>query len=153
MIEINSFNNGSAMKTVLPKANVTKSERGSLFSQLMDASSKKCPYSYLAKDGVVDYKGLAFVCDFEHNSLCLGDMTDSKRVLNISLPSGGSLRVNYDNIGDLQRAVGMFSPEDLNAIMRAIAQFNHCTSKLNELDEQEHQVVESVTEKSEEVEK
>ena len=29
---------------------------------------------------------------------------------------------NRDNIGDLAKAIGMFSPEDVNRIMRAIAQ-------------------------------
>ena len=38
----------------------------------------------------------------------------------------------------------MFSPADLNAILRAIAQYNHCTRKLNEIDEEENEIVESV---------
>ncbi|MCR4616773.1 MAG: hypothetical protein K5669_01160 [Lachnospiraceae bacterium] len=30
------------------------------------------------------------------------------------------LKVNVDNIGDISKAAGMFTPEDLEAIMRAI---------------------------------
>lgn len=121
-------------------------QRGTLFSELMNPDAKKAPYSYLAKDGVVEYNGVAFVCDYERNALCLGDVSNPKNILNIPLPSGGCLKVNKDNIGDLQRAVGMFSPEDLNAIVRAIAQYNHCTSKLNELEDEEISTVENATE-------
>ena len=73
-------------------------------------------------------------------------MSNEKDVLNISLPSGGNLKVNVNNFGDLARAAGMFSPADLNAIMRAIAQYNHCTSKLNELEEEETETIENATE-------
>lgn len=44
----------------------------------------------------------------------------------------------------------MFSPADLNAIMRAIAQYNHCTRKLQELDEEENEIVESADETGDE---
>ena len=91
---------------------------------------------------------MIFVCDYKRNSICLGDMSNPKNVLNISLPSGGNLKVNVDNFGDLSKAAGMFSPADLNAIMRAIAQYNHCTKKLNELDEEEIETVENVTDKA-----
>ena len=81
----------------------------------------KVPYEHLAKDGVINYNGVCFICDEKTNSICLGDMTDEKNVLNIPLSGGGHLKVNRANLGDLSRAVGMFSPEDLNLIMRAIA--------------------------------
>ena len=55
-----------------------------------------------------------------------------------------------DNLGDLSKAAEMFTPADLNAIMRAIAQYNHCTKKLNELDEEEIETVENVTDKADE---
>lgn len=81
----------------------------------------KVPYEHLAVDGVINYNGVCFVCDEESNSICLGDMSDKKNVLTITLSGGGHLKVNRHNLGDLPRAVGMFSPEDLNLIMRAIA--------------------------------
>ena len=62
------------------------------------------------------------MCDEKTNSICLGDMSDKSKVLKIALSGGGCLKVNRDNIGDLSACVGMFSPEDLNLIMRAIAQ-------------------------------
>lgn len=145
---INGLSYSQAMDTLKPALQDKPTEqvqRGTLFSELMDPDAKKAPYSYLAKDGIVEYNGVTFVCDYKKNALCLGDVSNPKDILNIPLPSGGCLKVNKDNIGDLQRAVGMFSPADLNAIMRAIAQYNHCTSKLNEIDEEEEEIVESAT--------
>lgn len=123
-------------------------DRSSSFSKILGEKQQKCPYSHLAKDGLIEYNGVTFVCDYKTNSICLGDMSNPKNVLNISLPSGGNLKVNVDNFGDLSKAAGMFSPADLNAIMRAIAQYNHCTKKLNELDEEEIKTVENVTDKA-----
>lgn len=80
------------------------------------------PYFYLAKDGIIEYNGVVFVCDEEHRALCLGDTSNQKNCLNIPLSGGGSLIVNRDNLGDLAKAIGMFSPEDVNLIMRAIAE-------------------------------
>lgn len=80
------------------------------------------PYGELAQNGVITYNGVTFVCDERTNSICLGDMSDKSKVLNIALSGGGCLKVNRDNIGDLSACVGMFSPEDLNLIMRAIVQ-------------------------------
>ena len=39
----------------------------------------------------------------------------------------------------------MFSPADLNAIMRAVSEYNHCTKKLNELEEEKIETAEAVT--------
>lgn len=111
-------------------------------------SDMKCPYSYLAKGGIVEYNGVVFTCAYKENALCLGDMTDPKKVLRISLPSGGSLKVNVDSIGNLQKAASMFSPEDLNAILRAIHEYNHCTKKLNEIEDEENKSPEDIAEES-----
>jgi hypothetical protein len=97
----------------------------------------KVPYGHLAKDGVIIYKGVCFVCDEETNSICLGDMTDKKKVLNIPLSGGGHLKVNRDSIGLLSKAVGMFSPEDLNLIMRAIAEDTKIQSVQKEIEDEE----------------
>lgn len=86
------------------------------------AADDGVPYSYLAKDGMIDYKGVIFVCDTEHKALRLGDTSDPKKCINIGLSGGGSLIVNRDNLGDLAKAIGMFSPEDVNLILRAIAE-------------------------------
>lgn len=102
--------------------------------------ASKVPYGYLAKDGVITYKGVTFVCDEKTNSICLGDMSNEKNVLNIPLSGGGCLRVNRDNIGDLSKAIGMFSPEDVNRILRAIAQDAKIQSMQQEREDMENSV-------------
>lgn len=93
------------------------------------------PYEYLAHDGVINYKGVIFTCNSDWNAICLGDMSNRKNVLIIPLSEGGSLMVNRDNLGDLSQAIGMFSPEDQNRIMRAIADDKKAQSTLEEIEE------------------
>lgn len=100
----------------------------------------KVPYGHLAKDGVIEYNGVCFVCDEKTNSICLGDMTDEKNVLNIPLSGGGHLKVNRNSIGLLSKAAGMFSPEDLNLIMRAIAEDTKIQSVKKEIEDEEASV-------------
>lgn len=107
-------------------------------------SPSKVPYGHLAKDGVIEYKGVVFVCDELTNSICLGDMTDKKKVLNITLSGGGHLKVNRDNIGQLSKAIGMFSPEDINLILRAIHQDTKIQSMQNEIEDLEAGVGEQI---------
>lgn len=106
----------------------------------------KVPYEHLAVDGVITYNGVCFICDEETNSICLGDMTDKKNVLTITLSGGGHLKVNRNNIGDLSRAVGMFSPEDLNLIMRAIAKDAKIQSMKKEIEDTEASVGNQISE-------
>ena len=75
----------------------------------------------LAKDGVIEYNGVVFACDTEHNAISLGDVSDKSKVITVRLSGGGTLYVNRENIGDLSQAMGMFSPEDVNCILRALA--------------------------------
>lgn len=98
------------------------------------------PYGSLAKDGIIEYNGVTFVGDPKTHTISLGDVSDPKKTLNISLPSGGNLKVNVNNLEDLSKAAGMFSPEDLNAILRAIEQYKHCSSKLKEIDDMENEI-------------
>lgn len=116
---------------------VDATERRASFSDVLKGEQKSCPYSSMAEDGVIEYNGVIFVCDYESNSICLGDVSKPNEVLNISLPSGGHLKVNVNNLGDLSNASGMFSPADLAAIMRAIAQYNHCARKVKEAEDEE----------------
>lgn len=93
----------------------------------------KMPYSTLAdENGIIEYNGVTFVGDMDSNSLCLGDMTNPDNVLTIQLSDGGYLKVNLDNLDSLSKAIGMFSPEDQNRIMRALAQYN----KLKQIQQQ-----------------
>lgn len=91
-------------------------------SQAREKAQNGVPYSYLAKDGIIDYKGVIFVCDEEHRAITLGNTSDMSKCIRIPLSGGGSLVVNRDNLGDLAKAIGMFSPEDVNLILRAIAE-------------------------------
>lgn len=97
----------------------------------------KVPYGYLAKDGVIDYNGVVFTCDERSNSICLGDVSDRNKVISITLSGGGHLLVNRENIGQLSKAIGMFSPEDVNLILRAIHQDTKIQSMQKEIDDLE----------------
>lgn len=108
-------------------------------------TAPKVPYGHLAKDGVITYNGVVFVCDERTNSICLGDMTDKSQVITVALSGGGHLKVNRNNLGDLSKAVGMFSPEDLNLIMRAIALDTKIQSVQKEIDDMENSIGESAS--------
>lgn len=109
-------------------------------------SASKVPYGHLAKDGVIIYNGVVFTCDERTNSICLGDVeTDKKQVLNIPLSGGGQLKVNRANLDQLGKAIGMFSPEDVNRIMRAIHQDTKVQSMQKEIEDMEAGVGEQIT--------
>ncbi len=80
------------------------------------------PYGHLAKNGIIEYNGVTFVCDKKYKALRLGDTSDPDKCITIPLSKGGCLILNRNNIADLSKAIGMFSPEDINLIMRAITQ-------------------------------
>ena len=92
-----------------------------MYQKLNGGYQQSCPYEYLAKDGVIEYNGVVFACDTEHNAISLGDVSDKSKVITVRLSGGGTLYVNRENIGDLSQAMGMFSPEDVNCILRALA--------------------------------
>lgn len=122
---------GMAFAQVMEDSNAAWTANESRFRTGAD----KVPYGYLARDGVICYNGVNFVCDEKTNSICLGDMADKKNVITIALSGGGHLKVNRDNLGELSKAAGMFSPEDLNLIMRAIAQDTKIQSMQKEIDD------------------
>jgi len=107
-------------------------------------SVPKVPYGHLAKDGVIVYNGVLFTCDEKTNSICLGDVSDPKKVINVTLSGGGHLKVNRDNLGQLGKAIGMFSPEDVNLIMRAIHQDTKVQSMQKEIEDLEAGVGEQI---------
>ena len=92
----------------------------------------------MAEDGVIEYNGVVFVCDYDHNRLTLGDTSNEKDCINIPLSGGGSLLVNRNNIDALSKAIGMFSPEDVNRILRALAQDKKIQEMKKELDDMEN---------------
>ena len=106
----------------------------------MIRQAPKVPYGYLAEDGVITYNGVTFVCDERTNSICLGDMSDEKQVITVALADGGHLKVNRNELDTLSKAVGMFSPEDLNRIMRAVALDTKLQSMQKEIDDMKNSI-------------
>ena len=98
----------------------------------------KVPYGEMAEDGVIEYNGVVFVCDYDHNRLTLGDTSNEKDCINIPLSGGGSLLVNRNNIDALSKAIGMFSPEDVKRILEALARDNKIRQMKKELDDMEN---------------
>lgn len=105
------------------------------------------PYEYMAQDGVISYKGVIFTCNAQWNAICLGDMSNRSNVLTIPLSEGGCLMVNRDNLGDLSQAITMFSPEDINRIMRAIADDKKAQEAQNTLEEEANSIGDDAEEK------
>lgn len=123
---------------------VDKSANGDFAGILRSAaneSGKRCPYQALAKGGIIEYNGVTFVCDFEHNQITLGDVSNRKDCITVALSEGGSLVVNRDNLSDLSKAIGMFSPEDVNRILRAITLDNKVRQMQQELEDEEDGVI------------
>lgn len=112
-------------------------------SSVQVSEEKKAPYSHLAKDGIINYNGVTFVCDNLRSQLCLGDVTNPEDCIRIPMAEGGSLVVNRDNLGDLSQAIGMFSPEDVNRIMRAIAQDTKCQQMQQEIEDEKNSIGEA----------
>lgn len=106
----------------------------------------KVPYSHLAKDGVIEYNGVVFVCDEANQAICLGDMNDRKNVISIALENGGRLMVNRNNFSELQNAITMFTPEDINRILRAIADDQKAQKELLEIDEMVNSIGDEIDE-------
>lgn len=93
------------------------------------------PYAAYADGDTITYNGVVFICDSEKNAICLGDMSNRGNVLTIPLEHGGSLMVNRDSIGMLAGAMSMFSPEDANRIMRAIAEDKKAQETMQEIED------------------
>lgn len=107
-------------------------------------SAPKVPYGYLARDGVITYNGVQFICDEKKNSICLGDTSDPRQVINIPLSGGGHLKVNRANLNMLSKAIGMFSPEDVNRILRTIHQDTKIQSVQKEVEDLEDGIGEDI---------
>lgn len=91
--------------------------------QKLLGNDRRAPYSAMANEnGIIEYKGVTFQCDYEHNRLCLGNVSDVRNCITVELEGGGVLVFNRANVDDLIKAIDMFSPTDINRIMRAIAQ-------------------------------
>ena len=147
-MQINTFESNFIEHVITQRKNKTTNSSCDSFNfgEYLHSKLPDCPYSALAQDGVIQYNGVTFICDSDTNSICLGDMSNPKKVLNIPLSSGGHLKINVDNLDAIPQASGMFSAEDMGAILRAISEYEHCTSKLEEIEEEENEAVEEATE-------
>lgn len=79
------------------------------------------PYFDLAENGEIHYNGVVFQCKEETNTISLGDTSRREDTITVPLADGGRLVVNRKNLGDLAKALSMFTPEDIQRIMEAIA--------------------------------
>lgn len=95
----------------------------------------KFPYEHLAKDGIINYKGVVFVCDENKNALLLGDCSNPKNCISVNLENGGRLIVNRENLNELADAISMFSPEDIRRILCAIADDKKIQATQKEIDD------------------
>lgn len=59
-------------------------------------------------------------------------MSNKKDVISIPFGGGKGLKVNRNNITELGRAIGMFSPEEQNKILRAL----QLDTKIREVQEE-----------------
>lgn len=105
------------------------------------------PYAAYADGDTITYNGVVFTCDSEKNAICLGDMSNRGNVLTIPLEGGGSLMVNRDSIGMLAGAMSMFSPEDANRIMRAIADDKKAQETQKEIEDDKNSLGDDADEK------
>ena len=85
--------------------------------------------------GILNYRGTKFTCDYKSNALKLGDCSDLKNCIRNALVGGGSLVVNKDSIDGLINAISMFSPEDVESILRALQKERMKQKALNEKEE------------------
>ncbi|MDE6025823.1 MAG: hypothetical protein K2G45_10265 [Lachnospiraceae bacterium] len=109
--------------------------------ELFGKRNNDVPYGYLANDGIITYRGVVFVCDEENNCLLLGDCSNPNNCINVPLSGGGNLIFNRNNIGSISQAIGMFSPEDVSRIMKAIAEDAKSKQVQNEIDEEVNETV------------
>lgn len=128
------------------KQRKTEVVKGNRLYEHLTGEDQKAPYYWLSNDGIINYKGVQFICDVEHNQLHLGDTSDKKNCLTIPLSKGGSLVVNRDNFDMLARAISMFSPEDVNLIMRAISEDAKARQMLEEIEDEKSSIGERISE-------
>lgn len=106
---------------------------------------KKAPYSGLAdENGMIEHNGVIFQCDYRTNSINLGDVNDRDNVLTIPLTEGGCLNVHRDSLGQLSKAISLFSPADINLILRAIAQDTKVQQMKHQIEDDKSKIGESL---------
>lgn len=135
---------------------VTEAETENLSQETQQKTRDKdewFPYDNMSQDGLtITYNGVTFSCSKTDHTISLGDTSNPKNVIRIPLSKGGTLLVNKNNIADLGRAITMFSTEDIGIILRTIAEFQKAASLEYEMEEDEMNTMERITENSSGVE-
>lgn len=96
------------------------------------------PYGEYMENGRIVYNGVTFTCNEREHSICLGDMSDPRKVVTIPLSGGGILKVNRNEIGSLGKAMGMFSAEDVGNILRALEEDKQIQANRFAIEEEEN---------------
>lgn len=102
------------------------------------------PYNQYMQGNKIVYNGVVFECDPEHHAISLGDVSDSRNVINIPLADGGVLLVNRNSIGSLGRAISMFSAKDVGRILRAIEEDKQIQKNQYTIEEEENRTMEQL---------
>lgn len=126
---------------------VSDTKRNYFIEKLNGTYQPSFPYAAYANGNTITYNGVEFSCDSEKNAICLGDMSNRGDVLTIPLEQGGSLMVNRNAIGMLAGAMSMFSPEDANRIMRAIADDKKAQETQKEIEDDKNSLGDDADEK------
>lgn len=126
---------------------VTDAKRNHFMEKMNGTYVPSFPYAAYADGNTITYNGVVFSCDSEKNAICLGDMSNRGDVLTIPLEGGGSLMVNRNAIGMLAGAMSMFSPEDANRIMRAIADDKKAQETQQEIEDDKNSLGDDADEK------
>lgn len=144
---------------------VTKDFQHCLFCKAAEKEEKTTteqkiedPIASLAdkKTGIYTYKGLEFQVDNLRKQIFFGDMAQGQKILSVTLSTGYTLKVNWNNIDDLAKCLDLFSPEDVNRIMNAIAiqsRIDQIQTGKDILKNMERNVKNNAKEKAEEKEK
>ncbi|MDE5823803.1 MAG: hypothetical protein K2H91_03855 [Lachnospiraceae bacterium] len=126
---------------------VSDTKRNYFIDKLNGTYQPSFPYAAYANGDTITYNGVVFSCDKQKNAICLGDMSNRGDVLTIPLEKGGSLMVNRNSISMLAGAMSMFSPEDANRIMRAIADDKKAQETLKEIEDDKNSLGDDADEK------
>lgn len=126
---------------------VSDTKRNYFMEKINGTYQPSFPYESYANGDTITYNGVVFSCDKEKNAICLGDMSNKGDVLTIPLEGGGSLMVNRNSIGMLADAMSMFSPEDANRIMRAIADDKKAQETQKEIEDDKNSLGDDADEK------
>lgn len=126
---------------------VSDTKRNYMIEKMNGTYQPSFPYEAYADGNTITYNGVVFSCDKEKNAICLGDMSNKGDVLTIPLEGGGSLMVNRNSIGMLAGAMSMFSPEDANRIMRAIADDKKAQETQKEIEDDKNSLGDDADEK------